>query len=99
MITPPPTSFCTPEEKPTMSIPNRLTLDAVPLTPIGEIAALPARNCTAAAGVAETLAEGEASQDWWLAASNLKYRNNAAACVAVQARYRKVRIEDGMGRH
>ena len=46
-----------------MSIPNRLTLDAVPTTSIGEIAALPAEQLALLQQeAAEATREGEASQ-------------------------------------
>ena len=63
VMTPSTTNFRIPEEKPTMSIPNRLTLDAVPTTPIGEIAALPAEQLALLQQeAAEDTREGEASQ-------------------------------------
>ena len=44
VMTPSTNSFRILKQTPAMSIPNRLTLDAVPATPIGDIAALPAEQ-------------------------------------------------------
>ena len=57
------TSICILKEKAPMSIPNRLTLDDVPTTPIGEIAALPAEQLALLQQeAADAACEGEAPQ-------------------------------------
>ena len=78
-MTPSTTNFRIPEEKPTMSIPNRLTLDAVPATPIGEIAALPAEQLALLQlEAAEELANAKRLKDWLDSGIDLKYRDRAA---------------------
>jgi hypothetical protein len=90
-------SFCTSEEKPTMSIPNRLTLDAVTTTPIGEIAALPAEQLALLRQeAAETLVNAKHLKDWLDSGIDLKYRDHAAALRRSSGKDTgTVRIEDG----
>jgi len=97
MITLPTTSFCTPEEKPAMSIPNRLTLDAVPLTSIGEIAALPTEQLVLLQQeAAETLAKAKRLKDLLDSGIDLKYRDRAAALRRSSGKDTgTVRVEDG----
>jgi hypothetical protein len=85
------------EEKPTMSIPNRLTLDAVPTTPIGEIAALPAEQLALLQQeAAEALAKAKRLKDWLDSSIDLKYRDQAAALRRSSGKDTgTVRIEDG----
>lgn len=97
MITPPTTSFCIREEEPTMSIPNRLTLDAVPTTPIGEIATLPAEQLALLQQeAAEALAKAKRLKDWLDSGIDLKYRDHAAVLRRNAGKDTgTVRIEDG----
>ena len=96
-MTPSTTNFRIPEEKPTMSIPNRLTLDAVPATPIGEIAALPAEQLALLQQeAAEELAKAKRLKDWLDSGIDLKYRDHAAALRRSAGKDTgTVRIEDG----
>ena len=91
------TNFRIPEEKPIMSIPNRLTLDAVPATPIGEIAALPAEQLALLQlEAAEELAKAKRLKDWLDSGIDLKYRDHAAALRRSAGKDTgTVRIEDG----
>ena len=96
-MTLPTTSFCTPEENPTMLIPNRLTLDAVPTTPIGEIAVLPAEQLALLQQeAADALAKAKRLKDWLDSGIDLKYRDPAAALRRSAGKDTgTVRIEDG----
>ena len=86
-MTLPTTSFCILEENPTMSIPNRLTLDAVPTTPIGEIAALPAEQLALLQQEAvDALARRGASRTGWIAASTSNTAIVPLLCAAARAR-------------
>ena len=80
-----------------MSIPNRLTLDAVPTTPIGEIAALPAEQLAMLQQeAAEELAKAKRLKDWLDSGIDLKYRDHAAALRRSSGKDTgTVRIEDG----
>ena len=96
-MTLPTTSFCIPEKNHTMSIPNRLTLDAVPLTPIGEIAALPAEQLALLQQeAADALAKVKRLKDWLDSGIDLKYRDHAAALRRSAGKDTgTVRIENG----
>jgi hypothetical protein len=96
-MTPSAIRLCIPEEKPNMSIPNRLMLDAVPTTPIGEIAALPAEQLALLQQeAAEELAKAKRLKDWLDSGIDLKYRDCAAALRHSSGKDTgTVRLEDG----
>jgi hypothetical protein len=85
------------EETPDMSIPNRLTLDAVPMTPIGEIAALPAEQLALLQQeAAEELAKAKRLKDSLDGGIGRKYRDQAAALRRSSGKDTgTVRFEDG----
>ncbi len=80
-----------------MSIPNRLTLDAVPTTPIGEIATLPAEQLALLQQeAADALVKAKRLKDWLDSSIDLKYRDHAAALRRSTGKDTgTVRIEDG----
>jgi hypothetical protein len=96
-MTLPSNSFCIPEETPSMSIPNRLTLDAVPTMPIGELAALPAEQLALLQQeAAQELAKAKRLKDWLDSGIDLKYRDHTAALRRSSGKDTgTVRIEDG----
>lgn len=96
-MTPSPTSIRIIKEKSTMSIPNRLTLDAVPTTPIGEIATLPAEQLALLQQeAADALVKAKRLKDWLDSSIDLKYRDHAAALRRSTGKDTgTVRIDDG----
>jgi len=92
-----PTKISRTEETQGMSIPNRLTLEGVPMMPIGEIAALPVDQLAMLRqDAAEELARVKRLKDWLDSGIDLKYRDHAAALRRASGKDTgTVRIEDG----